>query len=213
MARRWEALGPQHVGLLVGSCAGCTSWQRPAVEALAPGDGAELKRAWIAEVVDQVGTAGAVLRVDDQPVGVVVLAPPALLPRIDAMPTAPVSPDCLVVVGLQATEPSMYKPLVQRAVKVAREVGVRALEAFGGGPAPRGCLTRPADGSVPCRLPNALLERTGFRVAREHPRSPRYRLDTTSAVPTRETLEHGVVGLARALRPRPVPEPGLSRRP
>ena len=53
------------------------------------------KEAWISAVLLEWGSCGRVVYVDDVPVGFVLYAPPAYVPRSTAFPTSPVSPDAV----------------------------------------------------------------------------------------------------------------------
>jgi len=145
------------------------------------------------------GTAGIVLYVDDEPAGFAVYAPATYLPRIQAFPTAPVSPDAVVLatgrilpryLGL-----GLGKILVQAVAKDVLKRGFRAVEAFGDsrwdGP---GCV-----------WPTDFLRAVGFGVVREHPRNPRLRLDLRSAITWRSEMEAAVERLMGAIRPEQSP--------
>lgn len=215
MARRWESWTPATLPEIAEPCGSCVEWQLAPVEVRArpeaPSDRLALKREWLREAEAAHGSLGQVLRVDGEVAGYVAYAPACAVPRISAFPTAPVTPDAYVLIGLWAAEPSLCKTLVQRAVRELSRRDVRGLEAFGGGAGVRGCFTRPPQRGGPCRYPGVLLERVGFRVVREHPTVPRYRLEVGGAVAVLGQLEHGVAGLAHALRRRPGTEPSLGR--
>jgi GNAT superfamily N-acetyltransferase len=201
MARRVEPLTLANLGELPVPCRDCVFWQLDPVaarQAARDGDTA-LKEAWLSQLLLDWGTAGIVLYVDDEPAGFAVYAPATYLPRIQAFPTAPVSPDAVVLatgrilpryLGL-----GLGKILVQAVAKDVLKRGFRAVEAFGDsrwdGP---GCV-----------WPTDFLCAVGFTVVREHPRNPRLRLDLRSAITWRREMEAAVERLMGAIRPEPAP--------
>ena len=202
MARRVEPLTLANLGELPVPCRDCVFWQLDPVaarQATRNGDTGLEKEAWLSQLLLDWGTAGIVLYVDDEPAGFAVYAPATYLPRIQAFPTAPVSPDAVVLatgrilpryLGL-----GLGKILVQAVAKDVLKRGFRAVEAFGDsrwdGP---GCV-----------WPTDFLCAVGFTVVREHPRNPRLRLDLRSAITWRREMEAAVERLMGAIRPEPAP--------
>ena len=76
----------------------CVVWELDPVSgqaAVKAGTPALEKEAWISAVLLEWGSCGRVAYVDDMPVGFVLYAPPAYVPRSMAFPTSPVSPDAV----------------------------------------------------------------------------------------------------------------------
>jgi len=138
MARRLEPLTLANLDELPVPCRNCVFWELDPVaakQADRTGDTGLEKEAWLSQLLLDWGTAGVVLYVDDEPAGYAVYAPAAYLPRIQAFPTAPVSPDAVVLatgrilpryLGL-----GLGKILVQAVAKDVIKRGFRAVEAFG----------------------------------------------------------------------------------
>ena len=100
MARRLEPLTLANLDELPVPCRDCVFWELDPVAAKQAdrnGDTGLEKEAWLSQLLLDWGTAGVVLYVDDEPAGFAVYAPAAYLPRIQAFPTAPVSPDAVVL--------------------------------------------------------------------------------------------------------------------
>ena len=177
----------------------CVFWELDAVAARRAGEDGYPdfeKEAWISSVLLQWGPCGRLVYVDDQPAGFVTYAPPSFAPRAAEFPTSPVSADAtLLMTGW--IEPAfrgegLARMLLQGAAKDLTQRGVKAVEAFGGGPAAVG-----GDGSEEsahergeaCVLPAHLLESVGFTVVRPHHRHPRLRLELKAALSWREDVE------------------------
>jgi GNAT superfamily N-acetyltransferase len=202
MARRLEPLTLDNLGELPVPCRSCVFWELDAVagqDASRNGGTALEKEAWLSQVLLDWGSAGVVLYVDDLPAGYAIYAPAAYLPRAQAFPTAPVSPDAVVLatgrvlpryLGL-----GLGKVVVQAVAKDVMKRGFRALEAFGDSR-----WSAPA-----CVWPTDFLQAVGFAVVRDHPRHPRLRLDLRSTVTWRSEMEAAVERLMGAIRPEPVP--------
>ncbi|GAA2833260.1 GNAT family N-acetyltransferase [Kribbella solani] len=202
MARRLEPLTLANLGELPLPCRDCAFWELDPVavrQAVRNGDTGLEKEAWLSQLLLDWGPAGFVLSVDDDPAGFVIYAPAKYLPRIHAFPTAPVSPDA-VVLATGRIQPrylglGLGKILVQAVAKDVLKRGFRALEAFGDsrwdGP---GCV-----------WPTEFLRAVGFGVVREHPRNPRLRLDLRSAITWRSEMEAAVERLMGAIRPEKSP--------
>jgi GNAT superfamily N-acetyltransferase len=202
MARRLEPLTLANLGDLPGPCRDCVFWELDPVAARQAdrnGDTALEKEAWLSQLLLDWGPAGVVLYVDEVPAGFAVYGPATYLPRIQAFPTAPVSPDA-VVLATGRIQPrylglGLGKILVQTVAKDVLKRGFRAVEAFGDsrwdGP---GCV-----------WPTEFLRAVGFGVVREHPRNPRLRLDLRSAITWRSEMEAAVERLRGAIRPEHSP--------
>lgn len=93
------------------------------------------KEAWISAVLLDWGSCGRVVYVDDVPVGFVLYAPPAYVPRSTAFPTSPISPDAVQLItafmmpGYQGQ--GLGRVMVQTVAKDLLRRGFKAIEAFG----------------------------------------------------------------------------------
>jgi hypothetical protein len=177
----------------------CVFWELDPVRrarAVESGEAVEEKEAWLSRVLLDWGSCGRVAYVDGTAVGFAVFAPPMFFPGADAMPTAPVGEDAVLLA----------------TAYVAPEHaggGIRAVEAFGDTRAPRRGRHSPhADAGHSCVLPADYLLRVGFKTQRTHPRYPRMRLELKSAVTWRSEVEHALERLLGVVRPtRPAPAP------
>lgn len=211
MSRRTVELEPAHVEALP-ALAGCTGWLRT------PGGGTD-KAAWVAEVRDAWGCCGLVSRIDGVPVAYVVYAPPAHLPGLARLPTAPTSPDALVLAELWVHPDHRGGGLGRHLVRaMARELvdrhGARlpAVETFA---AAGDALadTEPCT-TGPCLRPPGFCAAVGFTERRAHPAVSRWRLELRSAVDWRGGVEQAWERLRAGVRPlpgRPAPAGRTSR--
>jgi GNAT superfamily N-acetyltransferase len=208
VSRRVERLTVDTLGLLPDEVRGCVAWELDPVErARAERDGTavEEKESWLSSVLLEWGSCGRVVFVDDEAVGYVLYAPPALLAGSVAMPTAPVSADAVQVatafVVPEYAGAGLGRLLMQLAVKdVIKRGGYRAVECFG-------TVTEVREDTATCCLPVEFLQRVGFRTARGHARHPRMRLDLRSVVTWREEVEQAWERLRGVVRPRPAAAP------
>ncbi|MBA0052822.1 GNAT family N-acetyltransferase [Streptomyces sp. AJS327] len=185
-------------------CAECAFWELDPVrgeEAAGAGQSAREKESWLSSVLLRWGSCGRVVYVDDQPVGFVLYAPPAYVPRSAAFPTSPVSPDAVQLMTARLrTEyqgQGLGRVMVQTVAKDLLRRGVRAMEAFGDAD-----WRRPA-----CVLPADHLLAVGFKTVRPHPVFPRLRLELRSTVSWREDVERALDQLLGAVQKDPVPRP------
>lgn len=207
MTRKIVRLTPEHLETLAAPCRSCLFWERDPVRRGRVPDAAADKQAWIAEVEREWGTCGQVALVDDRPVGYLFYAPAAFVPGAAAFPTAPVSPDAVLLTTAYA-DPAhagggLARTLVQRMARDLVRREVRAVEAFGSASGER----RPrADGpSGGCLLPAGFLESVGFGTHRAHPTSPRMRMDLRTTVTWKSPVAAALERLAGAVRPAPKP--------
>jgi GNAT superfamily N-acetyltransferase len=160
------------------------------------------KEAWMSEVLRDWGSCGRVVLVDDEPVGYALYAPPAYLPGAGGFPTAPVSPDAVllsaVYVAPAARGGGLGRMLVQGMARdLIQRGGTAAVEAFGDTRGPG----RP--GARSCVAPVDFLTSVGFKTQRAHPTAPRMRMDLRTTVSWREELEGALGKLLGAVRPAP----------
>jgi GNAT superfamily N-acetyltransferase len=206
MARRVVRLTPDHLSTLPQEVATRLRWKVDAVTlARTPADARAAEvQLWVSEVLRDWGSCGRVVLWDDEPVGVAVHAPPAFLPGLGELPTAPPSPDAVVLADLfvapHARNAGVGRMLVQAVARdlVGREV--RALEAFG---------STSARAEEEGMLPADFLGAVGFHTHRPHVTTPRMRIDMRSTRTWRSEVEQALGKLVGVVRPRksPVPTP------
>ncbi|MGX1119369.1 GNAT superfamily N-acetyltransferase [Streptomyces ambofaciens] len=159
------------------------------------------KESWISAVLLDWGSCGRVVYVDDVPVGFVLYAPPAYVPRSAAFPTSPVSSDAVqlmtafVVPGYQGQ--GLGRVMVQTVAKDLLRRGFKAIEAFGDAR-----WKEPA-----CLLPADHLLAVGFKTVRPHARHPRLRLDLRSTLSWKEDVEMALDRLLGAVQKEPALRP------
>jgi GNAT superfamily N-acetyltransferase len=209
--RELLVLTPDRVADLLGPCAPCTYWQTmPHNGHRECPDPLGLLADWVDEVTRDWGPPGRVAYVDGRPIGHVIIAPARHVPRLAAFAASPSDPSrlMLVTVGIApgVHEKGLRRALVRTAAKEALQHRERSLTAIGSR------LPASGDGRVsapghPCIVDVALLERSGFRVEREHPSHPRLRLDLRTALTVRdEAAAYLSRALSRVPGLRPVPE-------
>ncbi len=204
MSRRLAPLTLDTLGDLPDRCRNCVFWELDPVaaeRAVAVGDPALDKEAWLSSALLEWGSCGRVAYVDDVPAGYVVYAPPAFVPRSLAFPTSPVSADAVLLMSGHVVPEfrggGLGRMLVQGAAKDLTRRGVRAIEAFGSA----------QDVPAVCVVPADFLLSVGFKTVRPHHRYPRLRLDLKTALSWREDVETAlerILGSVRApvLTPR-----------
>ena len=156
MSRKVVRLTVDHLAQLEGPCRACLFWQLDPVSRDRVDDevAATEKEAWVSQVLRDWGSCGRVVLVDDRPVGYLIYAPEAFVPGAGAFPTAPVSPDAVLLTNVWV-HPShagggLGRMLVQGMARdLIKRGGIKAVEAFGDtrGPGRRGSCV------VPCGLP------------------------------------------------------------
>ncbi len=216
MVRQVERLTLDNLPLLPGGAPTCTFWELdPVRRDRTRGHEAEEKAAWLSTVLRDWGSCGRVVRVDDEPVGHLLWAPPVFLPGSEGFATAPVSSDAvLLATGYVAPEHrggGLGRLLVQAMAKdLLRRGGIDAVEAFGA-IRPGRSLGRSLGRSGACILPADFLLAVGFRTHRTHPAYPRMRMDLSTALSWREELEMALERLRGAVGKRRVPSQSVPR--
>lgn len=159
---------------------------------------------WLDGVLEEWGCPGQLLLVDGNPGGWIVYAPAGYVPGVTGLPTAPVSPDAVLLVAVYVAEEhrggGLARVLVRRMARDLKERHLRAAEAFGDA---KGRVRSPKVGGV-CVLPLDFLTGLGFAIHRDHGTTPRLRMDLRAAVSWREEVR----GAVRRLVPSPAPLPG-----
>lgn len=202
MARKVVRLTVDHLAALPDPVRTCLFWELDPVrrDRVRPEEAAAEKEAWLSEVLREWGSCGRVLLVDGEFAAIAIYAPAAYLPGAGSFPTAPVSPDAVllstVYVDPARTGGGLGRQLVQGMARDLIERGdIRAVEAFGrAGRAPRGHL---------CTVPAGFLGGVGFKTQRPHPSTPRMRMDLRSALTWRDEVEAAIERLVGVVRPAP----------
>ncbi|MER5400396.1 GNAT family N-acetyltransferase [Streptomyces sp. NBC_00386] len=204
MGRRLVPLTLDNLQDLPQRCRACVFWELDPVRgeaAVKAGTSALEKEAWISSVLLDWGSCGRVAYVDDVPVGYVLYAPPAYVPRSTAFPTSPVAPDAVqlmtsfIMPGYQGQ--GLGRVLVQTVAKDLLRRGFKAIEAFGDAR-----WKEPA-----CVLPADHLVAVGFKTVRPHPRHPRLRLELRTTLSWKEDVELALDRLLGAVQKEPALRP------
>jgi len=204
MGRRLVPLTLDNLQDIPKRCRSCVFWELDPVSgeaAVKAGTAALEKEAWISAVLLDWGSCGRVVYVDDIPVGFVLYAPPAYVPRSTAFPTSPVSPDAVqlmtgfIMPGYQRQ--GLGRVMVQTVAKDLLRRGFKAIEAFGDAR-----WKEPA-----CLLPADHLLAVGFKTVRQHPTHPRLRLELRSTLSWKEDVEMAIDRLLGAVQKEPALRP------
>jgi GNAT superfamily N-acetyltransferase len=195
VSRRLSALTLDTIGDLPTRCRDCVFWELDQVtgeQACADGGAALEKEAWLSDTLLQWGSCGWIAYVDEHPAGYVLYAPPAYVPRSLGFPTSPISPDSVLLmtgrVEAKFAGGGLGRMLVQAVARDAANRGVRAIEAFGR----TGDSTEDGHGELQCLAPAEYLEAVGFVTVRDHPRTPRLRMDVKTALSWRAEVEYAI---------------------
>jgi GNAT superfamily N-acetyltransferase len=204
MGRRLVPLTLDNLPDLPQRCRSCVFWELDPVSgeaAIKAGTPALEKEAWISSVLLDWGSCGRVVYVDDEPVGFVMYAPPAYVPRSTAFPTSPVSPDAVQLMTafiLPAYQgQGLGRVMVQTVAKDLLRRNFKAIEAFGDAR-----WEEPA-----CVLPADHLLAVGFKTVRPHPRYPRMRLELRTTLSWKEDVELALDRLLGAVQKEPALRP------
>lgn len=203
------------IELLPERCRSCVSWEVPAAAAaaLSVGDAAFEKEVWLSGVMLTWGSAGQIVTVDDEAVGFALYAPPTAVPVARAFPTAPVSPDAVLLTTARIREEftgqGLGRFLMNGVVTSLAKRGVRAIELFGR----EADADRPplADGLPACLLPAAFARAVGFHDIQSHHRYPRLRYDLDGQIGWKAEVESALERLFTVITvpAPPVAEPSL----
>lgn len=200
MSRRVVNLTLDNLDDLPSRCRSCVYWELSPVSANRAekaGNAGLAKEAWVSQVLLDWGACGKLLYLDGVAAGYVLYAPPSMVPRAAAFPTSPVSADAALLMTAhmlpEFTGGGLGRTLVQAVVKDLTRRGYKAVEAFAD-----------AQWAEPlCVLPVDHLLSVGFKTVRPHPRHPRLRLETKSAISWREDFEVALERLLGSVSPEP----------
>ena len=181
-------------------CVTCIFWELDPAQAaasIARGDPGLDKESWLSAALLEWGSVGQIGYIDGVSAGYVTYAPPYLVPRAAAFPTAPVSADAVILMAARVVPDfsgqGLGRVLIQGAAKDVMRRGVRAVEAFGY----RGDPDSP---KAACLIPADFLTAVGFKTVREHRTYPRLRLDLRTTLTWREDMEAAVERLLASVR-------------
>jgi GNAT superfamily N-acetyltransferase len=174
MPRRLRPMTAADLALLPDPCARCTFWEVSLGDLAAPDlhrDRAQLKREWADAVSRRWGYCGVIATEGDELLGYATMAPAQMVPRLGALDAVhPINPDAAVLLSTRVEEPyrgrGLGRQLIQAAAGLMVRRDIRAIEAVGSyreGPS--------------CISPVDFLQRVGFSVIRQHPVTPRLRMD------------------------------------
>ncbi len=208
MSRRTLPLTVDRLAGLPSSCRSCLFWELDPVRRsrVCDADARAEKEAWVSSVLRDWGSCGRIAVVDGVTVGYLIYAPAALVPGIDSFPTAPVSPDAVVMttayVDPAYAHGGIGRLLIQGMARdLIRRGGIRAVETFAD--------TRGRRGH--CMVPAEFCSRVGFKTQRAHSTSPRMRMDLRSALTWKDEVEQALERLLGVVRPIVHPAPKASR--
>jgi GNAT superfamily N-acetyltransferase len=198
MSRKVVRLTLDHLEALQAPCRSCVFWELDPVRRQRAEDAAAEKDAWVSEVLREWGSCGRVVLVDDEPVGYLVYAPEPYVPGAGGFPTAPVSPDAVLMTAAYVAPAHRGGGLGRMLVQgMARDLvsrgGFGAVEAFGD--------VRGRSGH--CVVPADFLGSVGFKTHRPHPVHPRMRMELRTTVSWRGEVEAALERLVHAVRPAP----------
>jgi len=200
--RRLRPMTAADLDLLPEPCGRCAFWESSVADLVAAADHpdrAARKAEWAAEVTEHWGYCGVVAVHEEEVVGFLTLAPARFVRRLGAFATTPVGADVAVLMSAQVLEgwrgKGVGRQLVTTAAGLVARRDIRALEAVG---------TRHEGPS--CMMPVGWLESVGFGVVREHPVTPRLRMDLRNAQrwPGLGAAWNRLTGL---VAPAPAPQP------
>ena len=215
IARRTVPLAADALDEFPAACRSCVRWELDPLAASRirhSDQSAQAKQRWWQEALAEGHAGGVLARIEGETVGYASWSWPAHAGGGGASPTAPVSGDAVLLMALrvdpQHRGAGLGRWLVQAVVRQALRQpgdgrGARALEAYG---------DRQAGGDgAGCLAPFGFWVACGFEVVREHPTTPRLRLDArrlaTWRADVRADVEEAWMRLRGAVRPDPTPAP------
>jgi len=221
IGRRTVPLAADGLGELPAPCRACVRWELdpssgPPLAGEDAGNTARAKRAWWEQALSEGDGGGVLARIDQVTVGYATWALPHSASGAAAIAaataTGPVSADAVLLMALRVDPDhrgaGIGRWLVQAVLRQTlrrpgASHGTRAVEVFGQRDA------RAA--STGCLAPIGFWVACGFEVVREHPLTPRLRLDARRLVTwradVRADVEEAWVRLRGAVRPEPSPVP------
>ncbi|MCW2809724.1 MAG: hypothetical protein JWP61_182 [Friedmanniella sp.] len=203
-SRRLRPMTAADLPSLPEPCSSCTFWEVGLSDlAVSPDhlDRSTIKNEWAEAVTARWGYCGVLASHDTETIGYLTMAPARYVRRLGAFASTPVSPDAAVVMSAYVAPEhrghGIGRQLMQAAAGLVARRDIRALEAVGtyhDGPS--------------CMMPAGWLQAVGFSIVRDHPVTPRLRMDLQTTVRWRPGLGaawHRLAGLVS--QPVGVPEP------
>jgi hypothetical protein len=155
----------------------------------------------VSQTLLEWGSCGKIAYVDGMSAGFVMYSPPAYVPRANAFPTSPVSPDAVLFMTGNVVAPfaggGLGRMLVQAMARDLIKRGVKAIEAFGD--AKFGELDE--DFAAGCVTPADFFLAVGFKTVRPHPRFPRLRMELRTALSWKSDVEYALEKLLGSMSP------------
>ncbi len=193
MTRALVPLSMSSIGDLPQQCRTCVNWELPAVAAadLDVDQAGFEKEVWLSGVMLTWGSAGQIVTVDDQPAGFALYAPPTAVPAASTFPTAPVSPDAVLLTTARILPEfrgqGLARYLMNGVVKALTSRGVRAIELFG---VEDSIEETDMDPDLPkCLLPAGFARAVGFSDIQPHRRYPRLRFELPTGIGWKAEVE------------------------
>lgn len=206
MARNVKDLTHTNVDDIPRPCRGCVFWEYSVADralTLGAHDADFEKEAWCSEVSLVQGGCGKVVYVDGVPAGFALCGRQEDFHGAEVFPLR-ISKDALFLATVRVVAEfrgeGIGKALVHAVLREAKARGKRAVECYG-------------DRSwhlEACLLPASFLDVLGFRVKRDHPRFPLYRLDLGAIAKLTEGVEAAVEAFLESVF---APEPVAGRAP
>ncbi|WP_155369243.1 GNAT family N-acetyltransferase [Catellatospora vulcania] len=206
MSRRVVNLTLDTLEDLPKGCRNCVFWELDPVSAeraCAAGDPGLEKEAWVSQTLLEWGSCGKIAYVDGMPAGFVTYAPPMYVPRGNAFPTSPVSPDAVQLMSAHVVAAfaggGLGRVLIQSVARDLTKRGVRAIEAFGD--AKFGDHSEEESKQFSCLAPADFFTAVGFKTVRPHPRFPRLRMELRTALSWKSDVEYALEKLLGSMSP------------
>lgn len=212
MSRTAVRLTLDNLDGLPQACRRCLFWECDAVRRARIEDPAAEKAAWVSEVLREWGSCGRVALIDGESVGHAIYAPAGLVPGAAGFATSPVSADAVLLttvwVAPQWRGGGVGRLLIRAMARDLVDREVRAVEAFGHRERSRSRGSSGdelGDGPGGCTVPADFLAAVGFRTQRDHPVTPRMRMDLRTTLSLKGEVEAALERLVGAVRPQPKP--------
>jgi hypothetical protein len=168
------------------------------------------KEAWVSQTLLEWGSCGKIAYVDGMLAGFVLYAPPMYVPRGNAFPTSPVSPDAVQLMTAHVVAAfsggGLGRMLIQSVARDLTKRGIRAIEAFGdakfGEHGDEDKLI-----TTMCLAPADYFLAVGFKTVRPHPRFPRLRMELRTALSWKTDVEYALEKLLGSMTPETLLRP------
>lgn len=188
------------IGSIPQPCRSCVFWELDAGAAeIAGREGhtAFEKEVWLSGVMLTWGSAGLIVTVDDEPAGYALFAPPITVPGASAFPSAPVSPDAVLLtaarIDARFAGHGLGSYLMSGVVRALTRRGVRAIEVFGREGRPATGRGNGARGAAPsrrhCTVPADFARAVGFTEVKAHRKYPRLRYELSGELGWKAEVE------------------------